>query len=321
MSHYAKAVAEAMSGTADVTLIDGAQTGWLRTRALLRKALREGAVLLVTSPHWILPLLLPGLHARGAFVFHDPILDAATRVTRPLHILYYRMLARRLGGIVLHSDVFRRNILELRLRPRRIVVVPHGFVPLGLEVGRPYDPAGPLAFLGRFHPYKGLDVFARTLRLLNGNGLHVRAVVAGRGIPRGAMPDLPGVEVHPQDLTDAKFRDAVAACAAVVLPYERANQSGVLATAFRAGRPVIASAVGSFPEYVRDGYNGLLVPPGDPAALAAAIVRLTTDPALAASLADGARQTWETHLAPKRAAERIVRSLIGLRDDPRPGAD
>jgi starch synthase len=46
-----------------------------------------------------------------------------------------------------------------------------------------------------------------------------------------------------------------------------------------AGKPVVATRVGGVPEIVRDGVEGLLVPPGDPAALAAALVDLLRDPA------------------------------------------
>jgi glycosyltransferase involved in cell wall biosynthesis len=53
--------------------------------------------------------------------------------------------------------------------------------------------------------------------------------------------------------------------------------------ALACGTPVVASAVGGLTEVVRDGENGLLVPPGDPSALAAALARLE-DPDLRARL-------------------------------------
>ena len=61
--------------------------------------------------------------------------------------------------------------------------------------------------------------------------------------------------------------------------------------AFSVGTPVVATAVGGVPEVVVDDENGLLVPPADPAALAAAIRRLAGDPALRARLSRGAEAT------------------------------
>lgn len=60
-----------------------------------------------------------------------------------------------------------------------------------------------------------------------------------------------------------------------------------------AGTPVIATSVGGVPEVVRDGENGLLVGPGDPAALAAAIERFVHDSQLAASLRAAAAPSVE----------------------------
>ena len=136
-------------------------------------------------------------------------------------------------------------------------------------------------------------------------------VIGGDGIRRELIPRrLRGVDVRPGELPDDELRDLIGACSAVLLPYERANQSGVLATAFRSGRPVIASRVGSFAEYVRDGENGLLVPPGDPVALADAITRLRSDPELARRLAAGAAKTWEEELSPARWGRAVVDALF-----------
>ena len=52
-----------------------------------------------------------------------------------------------------------------------------------------------------------------------------------------------------------------------------------------AGLPVVTTAVSGIPELVRDGENGLLVPPSDPAALADALARVAHDPALREHLA------------------------------------
>src|SRR5205085_2693433 len=71
----------------------------------------------------------------------------------------------------------------------------------------------------------------------------------------------------------------------------------VLVEAMAAGLPVIASRVGGIPALVADGVNGLLVPPGDPAALAEALARVLSDPATAGRLSAAARSaaagyTW-----------------------------
>ena len=57
------------------------------------------------------------------------------------------------------------------------------------------------------------------------------------------------------------------------------------------GVPVVASSVGGIPEVVREGHNGLLVPPGRPDALAEALVRLLTDEAARRRMGDEARRT------------------------------
>ena len=64
--------------------------------------------------------------------------------------------------------------------------------------------------------------------------------------------------------------------------------------AMAAGRPVVATAVGGTPELLRD--RGILVPPGDPAALASAIGALLADPGRRASLGAVARCWSRAHL-------------------------
>jgi hypothetical protein len=67
----------------------------------------------------------------------------------------------------------------------------------------------------------------------------------------------------------------------------------VLSMAQAAGKPVIASLTGASRDHIRHGVDGLLVPPDDPASLAAAIQRLDTDVAFLTTLAEGARAAGE----------------------------
>jgi len=78
-----------------------------------------------------------------------------------------------------------------------------------------------------------------------------------------------------------------AALDVAVLPSYREAQGLTILEAMALSRPVIASAVGGIPEMIEDGRTGLLVPPHDADALAAAIVRLLTDHAYADMLAKG----------------------------------
>jgi glycosyltransferase involved in cell wall biosynthesis len=81
-----------------------------------------------------------------------------------------------------------------------------------------------------------------------------------------------------------------------------------LIEAMAAGRPVVATAVGGVPEVVQDGVSGLLVPPRDPAALAAAIAGLLAEPARAAALGRAARAA----VYPRYSSQRLVRDIEAL---------
>ena len=90
-----------------------------------------------------------------------------------------------------------------------------------------------------------------------------------------------------------------------VLPSLREAQGLALLEAMAAQRPVVASAVGGIPETVRDGVDGLLVPPTDPQALAAAIVRLARDARLRDRLAASGRRRVEDRSSVTASVRRV----------------
>ncbi|HEU4663462.1 MAG TPA: glycosyltransferase [Dokdonella sp.] len=189
------------------------------------------------------------------------------------------------------------------LRPWRSKV---RVVPIGIEAGPAAAPrtdlwpaAGGVRLLavGRLGRYKGFDVLIEALHstsdaslLLVGDGEcagELRALARSRGVE--ARVAFAG------DVDDATLHAAYAGADAFVLPsLDRGEAFGlVLLEAMRVGLPVVASAIpGSGVGFVVAGNeSGLLVEPGDPAALAAALARLR-DPLLRTRLGEAGRGRW-----------------------------
>jgi len=83
----------------------------------------------------------------------------------------------------------------------------------------------------------------------------------------------------------------------------------VLVEAMAMGVPVVTTDVGGTTELVRDGDNGLVVPPGIQPAITGALRRIAADPELAARLAAAGRVTVERGFGSNRSAEEIVKGL------------
>jgi len=91
-------------------------------------------------------------------------------------------------------------------------------------------------------------------------------------VTTAASPPLAGrVTILDGYLSTSDAARCFAASTVVVLPYRSGTQSGVVPLAYAHGRGVVTTRVGGLAEAVRDGETGLLVPPEDPAALAAAL--------------------------------------------------
>ena len=97
-----------------------------------------------------------------------------------------------------------------------------------------------------------------------------------------------------------------------VLPSLTEGFGLALAEAMACGVPVVASAVGGVPELVADGVSGLLVPPGDPAALAAAIGRVLESPELAKELSTRALRDISDNFSVGRMTRQVSELYAGL---------
>jgi glycosyltransferase involved in cell wall biosynthesis len=162
-----------------------------------------------------------------------------------------------------------------------------------------------LLFFGLVRPYKGLDVL---LRALAAGPADVELTVAGEfwgGVASTealvAELGLAGrVELRPGYVPAEQVPGLFAAADALVLPYRSGTASQNVDLAHLHGLPVVASRVGTLADGVADGVDGLLVPPGDAAALAAALRRLYEPGVLAAMrakvVAPAVDETWSAYL-------------------------
>lgn len=114
-------------------------------------------------------------------------------------------------------------------------------------------------------------------------------------------------------LDDAHLIELYRRCSMFVLPSDREGFGLVFLEAMAAGKPVIGARSAAVPELVRDGESGLLVPYGDPVALAAAINGLLDDPLAAARLGERGHRRALEDFAFSRFAAQVGDLLVGAR--------
>jgi glycosyltransferase involved in cell wall biosynthesis len=142
----------------------------------------------------------------------------------------------------------------------------------------------------RLVPIKGLDVLVRAVATLP----NARLEIAGDGPERARLERLARELGTADRITFLGWQDDLAECFArwtLASVASRDEGFGIAALeAMAAGLPVVASRVGGIPELVEHERSGLLVPPGDIAALANALGELTADPQRAAAMGAAARE-------------------------------
>lgn len=193
-----------------------------------------------------------------------------------------RTLKRR-TDLFLFESQYGRETFEAKVGPpgthALVRVVHNGVAAAEFEPVTPAPDATDIVFVGELRMLKGVDVLIDAIAQLTRSGRHVTATIVGDGSDRGrfeaavAANNL-GASVR---FTGAKpARAAFALGRVLVLPSRAESLPYVLLEAGAAGLPVITSNVGGIPEIVGPSY-GALVPPGDPAALAAAIAATLDD--------------------------------------------
>lgn len=215
----------------------------------------------------------------------------------------------RLSAMIAVSEAVRRAFLAAGVMdPARVLTVPNGVdttrvVPerngLRRRAGLGHD-VPVIGYVGRLSPEKGVPTLLEAARRLRpGAGGGARVFVLGDDPrPGGAygaelrrLAGAPGLAGRVHFFGWVEDAEAAAADFDVQVVCSRAEPFGLATLEGMArGRPVVATAAGGSPEIIRDGVDGLLVPPDDPEALARSLDRLLADPALRRRLGEAARR-------------------------------
>ncbi len=217
-----------------------------------------------------------------------------------------------------HLPISEYAARGIRGRNRRLRVIYGG---VDLERYPPRETSGhdgAVVFLGRVLPHKGIHF------LIAGLPAGVALDVIGPTPDAAYLERLRALAAGPDVRRDVRFHGALPDSAVIArlgramalvhpTPVDERGSAGAhelfglaLVEAMARGCPVIAADAASLPEIVTPEVDGLLVPPNQPAAIGAAILRLRDEPGLWERLSAGARRTVEARFTWTRVADRCL---------------
>ena len=283
--------------------------------SVLAAAADEGAAVVMTLHNYRL-LCLPATLLRGGNVCEDCIGRVPWRGV--VHRCYRDSLlgsGALAGSLIAHrttrsfgrvhrflavSDFVRDKYVQAGFPAERIIVKPN-FVPAAT---RRDGPGEYFLYLGRLSAEKGVTTLLDAHRPEHG-----RLLVVGDGPERARLAARAGAGVEfLGGVPASEVTGLVARARALLLPslsYEGAPRT--LLEAYAAGVPVVASCLGALPTLIDDDVTGILVPPRDVDAWAAAMTRLAGD-GVSERLGEGAHRAWESQYGPDRVLPQLEES-------------
>jgi glycosyltransferase involved in cell wall biosynthesis len=230
------------------------------------------------------------------FTVHGWAFSASDGRKRALYRWAERLVRPLTTATICVSDAERvAGLAAQACNPQRTVVIRNG-VDTARALARPTAEPATIVTVGRLQAPKDPLTFVRALASLEPR--RFRALLVGDGPERAAVEAEIAALGLGASVELLGEREDVANLLAESQVFALATRSEGLPLsvleAMASGLPVVASRVGGLPELVVEGETGLLVPPGDPAALARDLERLLADPAFRARLGAAGRRRVET---------------------------
>jgi len=225
------------------------------------------------------------------------------------------------------SESMREFLVEtIGAAPDRVAVLHNATNDLGYSYEPRRDPS-PMryALVANLAPRKGVSEFLQGLKLLIDKGHDVTATLAGGGAVSRYAAEATQLGIAPRCvftgwLDRPGVEKVIREADALVLPSHFELVPMVILEAISTGLPVIATPVGAIPEIMTSGRNCILVPPGDVEALAAAMLKLKTEPGVATELSVQGRALYDQKFTMDAYMEKLLAIYEQVLSRPRIGA-
>ena len=263
--------------------------------------------------------------AGGSFIVAS-IRDTGDVLT-PAQRWVQRLVCRLADCVLVNAEAIRDKLVEQGYAPSKIIVIRNGITLskfgnrqrnslLRQELAVPLS-APLVVVFSRLNQMKGIQYFLDAATILARRCPEVRFLVVGDGENRKELEEYASRLGLGQRTVFTGFRSDVpellSEAAVSVLPSLSEGLSNSLLESMASGVPVVATCVGGNPEVIEHGFTGLLVPPRDSAALAAAVGRVLEDKELAVSFAQaGVRRVTELFSMERsvRETEHLYQRLV-----------
>ena len=215
-----------------------------------------------------------------------------------------RLALRRARRVITVSEALRRDLtLAYPDIAGKCTTVPNGvetqYAPrrpassIRAEMGVPPE-SRLIGMVARFAPQKGIEEFIRAARIIGDLWPSTTFVLVGDGpLMEQARESRSQLGLQERLLLPGHIeqaRDLMAAFDVLIVASLSEGSSVVAMEAMALGKPVVATNVGGLPEVVVHGQTGLVVPPGDPGAVAGAVIDLLNDPERAQEMGERGRR-------------------------------
>jgi glycosyltransferase involved in cell wall biosynthesis len=169
-----------------------------------------------------------------------------------------------------------------------------------------------IGMFGRVREYKGVDVFAGSIRILKSAGFDVIGRVVGEGrIPSMSVDDFAAVDWELGWVEESRAYDIVKSFDILALPYQEASQSGVIAMSLPLGIPCVVTPVGGLVEQIQESGSGVIADFPDAKSFAGALALLLGDPKLYHALSENAiASATSTHTWSSAVSDAVDQGLL-----------